>query len=131
MARAVSNILETKIAFDVNQPPDLRAARHEIGGQGIAPGRYRVRRISGILPPGVSKSIGRGRGRTLLLGIPIASFDVRDHRLVYHFWPVVDEIESIDGQLVGRGRLFGRVTFCHFRLERLPSVGTDPQVTRP
>jgi hypothetical protein len=31
----------------------------------------------------------------------------------------VDKIESIDGQLLGRGRLFGRLTICRFRLEWL------------
>jgi len=67
----------------------------------------------------VSKLIGRDRGCTFLFGVPLASFDVKERSFVYHLWPIVDKIESIDGQLLGRGRLFGRLTICRFRLEWL------------
>jgi hypothetical protein len=82
-------------------------------------GHWRVRRISGLLPPGVTKQIGSTTGRTLLFGIPIGSFRIAGHRLIYRLWPIVDEVEAgPDGLFVGRGRLFGW-PFCRFRLERL------------
>ena len=82
-------------------------------------GKWRVRRVSGLLPPGFTKQIGATEGRTLFLGIPIGRFHLDGRRLVYRRWPVVDEIEQRpDGVLMGRGRIFG-VAFCHFRLEPL------------
>jgi hypothetical protein len=85
-------------------------------------GRWRVRRISGLLPPlGVTKRIGPRGGRTLLFGIPVGRFVVDGLRFVYTRWPIVDVLapsgarsDSFDGE----GRLFGR-RFCRFRLEPL------------
>ena len=79
-----------------------------------------MRRLSGLLPPGVTKEIAGGRGRTLLFGVHFGAFRVEAGRLVYSFWPIVDVIEPApDGAdaFVGRGTVFG-VTFCRFRLER-------------
>jgi hypothetical protein len=83
-------------------------------------GHWKVRRISGFLPPaGVSKHIERGRGWTKLFGVPVASFRVQGQRLVYRFWPVVDDLErQPDGTFTGQGRLFGW-PFCRFRLDRV------------
>lgn len=83
-------------------------------------GTWKVRRISGLLPPGVTKEIGAERGRTLLFGIHFGAFRVEGARFVYAFWPIVDMVEPdpdrADG-FVGRGTVFG-LTFCRFRLER-------------
>ena len=80
-------------------------------------GRWRVHRVSGVLPPfGVRKRIQQGRGWTLLGPIPVASFDVRGATLVYRHLPVRDELErQADGTWLGRGLLWGR-EFCRFRL---------------
>jgi hypothetical protein len=85
-------------------------------------GHWRVRRLSGLLPPGVTKRIGRQEGWTYLFGLPVGHFRREADRLVYRVWPVIDEIEARrDGTFVGRGRLFGLI-FCHFRLEPLPAA---------
>ena len=82
-------------------------------------GVFRVRRVSGLLPPfGVTKRIHGSKGVTYLFGLPIGAFRVIGRRFVYRWWPIVDEIDGEDGRgWLGRGRLFGLLTFCHFRLE--------------
>ncbi len=80
-------------------------------------GQWRVRRVSGFLPPGVTKRIGPGDGWTYLLGVPVGHFRVVWPRFLYRFWPVVDELEeSAPGRFVGTGRLLGW-RFCRFALE--------------
>jgi hypothetical protein len=77
-----------------------------------------VQRISGLLPPGVSKRIEGVQGVTRLFGLPVGRFRVEGDRFVYRAWPVVDEVEPTpDGGFVGAGLLFGR-RFCRFRLVR-------------
>ena len=90
-------------------------------------GFWQVRRVSGLLPPGVTKQIQGDRGRTLLFGFHFGSFVVRGDRFVYTFWPIVDVLEPPNdqaaddstpaGAVIGRGTIFG-LTFCRFRLER-------------
>jgi hypothetical protein len=84
-------------------------------------GTFRVRRLSGLLPPfGVTKRIDGATGMTYLFGIPVGKFRVIGRRFVYRWWPIVDEIDGDDrGGHWGRGRLFGVLTFCHFRLDPL------------
>jgi hypothetical protein len=94
---------------------------------GAFDGHFRVRRISGFLPPfGVSKRIEGARGCTYLFGLPIGRFRVVGRRFIYRRWPIVDEMEggpslseAASDRWVGRGRLFGFWTFCRFRLERI------------
>jgi hypothetical protein len=84
-------------------------------------GRFKVRRLSGFLPPfGVTKRIDERRGCTYLFGLPFGWFRVVGRRLIYDAWPIIDELDPPrpDGTVTGRGRLFGLVTFCRFRLER-------------
>lgn len=83
-------------------------------------GVFRVRRISGFLPPfGVTKRIDGSKGTTYLFGIPFGVFRVIGRRFVYRWWPIVDELDGEDARgTLGRGRLFGFLTFCHFRLEQ-------------
>jgi hypothetical protein len=91
-------------------------------------GQFRVRRVSGLLPPfGVTKRIEGAQGCTYLFGVPIGRFRVQGRRFVYRWWPIVDEIERGPtnttrpggGPWPGRGRLFGFLTFCRFLLERI------------
>jgi hypothetical protein len=81
-------------------------------------GSWKVRRVSGLLPPGMTKEIQGDRGRTLLFGLHFGSFRIDGPRFVYLFWPIVDVLESFaPGQpIIGRGTIFG-VTFCRFRLD--------------
>ncbi|HSS40907.1 MAG TPA: hypothetical protein VLT58_19235 [Polyangia bacterium] len=81
-------------------------------------GSWKVRRVSGLLPPGVSKEIQGDHGRTLLFGRHFGSFRIDGSRFVYLFWPIVDVLEppAPDQPVVGRGTIFG-LTFCRFRLE--------------
>lgn len=77
--------------------------------------------ISGLLPPvGVTKHLEGGRGCTYLFGIPFGRFVISGRRFIYDVWPIVDELdpEREDGKIIGRGRLFGALTFCRFRLTR-------------
>jgi hypothetical protein len=106
-----------------------RRPRSEQGRRRVAPvcmrtliGRFRVRRLSGLLPPfGVTKRIDGASGVTYLFGVPIGKFRVVGRRFVYRWWPIVDEIDGDDRNgYRGRGRLFGFLTFCRFRLELLP-----------
>jgi hypothetical protein len=86
-------------------------------------GWFKVGWVSGLLPPiGVTKRLDEGRGCTYLFGIPFGRFVVSGRRFIYDFWPIIDELEPEleDGGVVGRGRLFGALTFCRFRLTRLP-----------
>ena len=100
-------------------------------------GRYRVKRLSGLLPPfGVSKVIEGHQGCTYLFGIPVGRFRVVGRRFIYRRWPIVDELDKPareagipqpdahpgqerrrPGSVTGRGRLLGFLTFCRFRLE--------------
>lgn len=84
-------------------------------------GRFRVKRLSGFLPPfGVTKVIDGRQGCTYLFGLPFGRFIVLGRRFVYRRWPIVDELDPggvKDGQITGRGRLFGFITFCRFRLD--------------
>lgn len=82
-------------------------------------GRWRVERVSGLLPPaGLAKRIGPGRGSTRLGPLPLALFRVRGRTLDYLVWPVRDELRrAADGTWDGRGLVFGR-EFCRFRLVR-------------
>jgi hypothetical protein len=84
-------------------------------------GAFRVRRVSGLLPPfGVTKRIDGSKGTTYLFGLAFGSFRVLGRRFVYKWWPIVDELDSEDADgWLGRARLFGIWTFCHFRLERI------------
>jgi hypothetical protein len=101
--------------------PCRRGRRPYVSRMRALVGRFRVRRLSGLLPPfGVTKRIDGSKGMTCLFGVPIGAFRVIGRRFVYKWWPIVDEIDGEDERgWVGRGRLFGVVTFCRFRLERL------------
>jgi hypothetical protein len=90
----------------------------------MSSGRFKVRWVSGFLPPvGVTKRLEGGRGCTYLFGIPVGRFTISGRRFIYDFWPIVDELdpEREDGVLMGRGRVFGFLTFCRFRLEPAPT----------
>lgn len=80
-------------------------------------GRWRVERVSGLLPPGgLRKRIGRDGGSTRIGPVPVAPFRVRGRTLDYLLLPVRDELEPTSGGVwEGRGLLFGR-EFCRFRL---------------
>ena len=79
-------------------------------------GRYRVERISGLLPPGLGKTIRANRGVTTLAGRPLAHFGVAGRSLIYDWLPVRDRLErDPDGCWTGRGIVAG-VEFCRFRL---------------
>jgi hypothetical protein len=83
-------------------------------------GTWKVRRIAGVLPPGVTKEIDGERGRTLLFGRHFGAFRVDGGRFVYTFWPIVDLVEpdpDRSDSFLGRGTVLG-LTFCRFRLER-------------
>jgi hypothetical protein len=85
-------------------------------------GWFRVSRVSGLLPPiGVTKHLEGRRGRTYLFGIPFGRFTISGRRFIYDFWPIVDELEAEhdNGGVAGRGRLFGVLTFCRFRLTHM------------
>lgn len=80
-------------------------------------GRWRVRREGGLLPPGVTKHIGRSEGLTLLARVPLGAFRVDGTTLRYKLWPIRDELtRGADGRWHGRGLLFG-IPFCRFRLD--------------
>jgi hypothetical protein len=82
-------------------------------------GRWRVERVSGLLPPfGLRKRIGPRRGSTWLGPIPLGVFRVRGRTLDYAGWPLRDELRPTErGEWSGRSFLFGR-EFCRFRLVR-------------
>lgn len=86
---------------------------------GAMDGHWRVRRVSGFLPPGVTKRITAPVGQTLVFGRLFGTFDVLGDRFVYRFWPIVDVVAVADGDaFVGRGLVLG-LQFCRFRLERV------------
>lgn len=82
-------------------------------------GRWRVKRVSGLLPPlGVGKRIGERQGVTTVLGLPVARFSIEGREFRYRRLPVCDLLAARgDGTWDGEGRLFGR-RFCRFRLIR-------------
>jgi hypothetical protein len=81
-----------------------------------ASGSYRVERISGLLPPGLGKTIDGDRGVTTLAGKPLARFGTAGRSLIYDWLPVRDRLErEPDGSWTGRGIVAG-VEFCRFRL---------------
>lgn len=82
-------------------------------------GRWRVERVSGLLPPfGFRKHIGPDSGSTRVGPIPVAPFRVRGRTLDYVGWPIRDELTPAEREeWMGRGLLFGR-EFCRFRLIR-------------
>jgi hypothetical protein len=87
--------------------------------EGEFTGRWRVERVSGLLPPvGLRKRIGPRSGSTRLGLLPLARFRVGGRTLDYVGWPLRDELrQGEDGEWLGRGLLFGR-EFCRFRLVR-------------
>jgi hypothetical protein len=82
-------------------------------------GRWRVERVSGLLPSvGLRKHIGSRSGSTRVGPVPLALFRVRGQTLDYLGWPVRDELTRADDDgWLGRGLFFGR-EFCCFRLVR-------------
>lgn len=87
-------------------------------------GRWRVHRVSGVLPPfGVRKQIQEGQGWTLVGFVRVAFFEVHGTTLVYRGLPIRDELErQSDGTWLGRGLLRER-EFCRFRLVEARSTG--------
>jgi hypothetical protein len=79
-------------------------------------GDWRVKRESGLLPPGLSKRIRNGKGWTRFLGLPLLPFRSVGSVLSYGLLPIRDElVPGARGEWLGRGLLFGR-EFCRFRL---------------
>lgn len=83
-------------------------------------GHWKVRRVSGILPPrGIEKRIGASSGWTLIGKLPVARFRVEGLCFRYQWLPIRDVLtQGEDGDWLGRGKLFGW-EFCRFRLERV------------
>jgi len=87
----------------------------------LSPGRYKVARISGLLPPwGVTKKLWETTGCTYLFGLPIGRFRIKGDRFVYLRWPIVDRLEPEEDE-PGRGRkgvglIAGFIPFCRFQL---------------
>src|SRR6476469_8409450 len=91
-----------------------------------ASGSYRVERISGLLPPGLGKTIDGDRGVTTLGGHPVASFGTAGRSLIYDWLPVRDRLQrEPDGSWTGRGIVAG-IEFCRFRLVPEDTPGEDP-----
>ncbi len=86
-------------------------------------GLWRVRRLSGLLPPmvGVRKRIRGGSGETAVGPLPGVPFDVVGFSLRYRapFRGFVDELEPGVNGFLGRATFRGRV-FGRFALERIP-----------
>jgi hypothetical protein len=86
-------------------------------------GVWRVKRLSGLLPPlvGVRKRIRGASGVTALGPLPGVPFDVVGLSLRYRapFQGFVDELEPAPGGFRGRATFRGRV-FGRFELERIP-----------
>ena len=84
-------------------------------------GVWTVERVSGALPPmvGVRKEI-KGASGVTLAGPLRMRFDVRGNELRYRapFLGLVDRLEPIDGEWLGRATWFGR-EFGRFRLKRV------------
>ena len=91
-----------------------------------ASGRYRVERISGLLPPGLGKTIDGDRGVTTLAGKPLARFGTAGRSLIYDWLPVRDRLQrEPDGSWTGRGIVAG-IEFCQFRLVPEGTPADDP-----
>lgn len=91
-----------------------------VKAMGDLEGRWRVVRDGGLLPPGVTKDVDREGGWTRWFGVRVGAFRQAPGRLVYRGWPIVDEVTRDEaGVWRGRGKLFGRLTFCRFHLEPL------------
>ena len=114
-------VVETRTTSPGSKGEDLCA---KLSGE-VLEGAWRVKRISGLLPPaGVTKHIGGGAGATRVLGLPVAAFRVRGLSLVYRFLPIRDELTPRpDGSWDGRGLLLGW-EFCRFRLIRETAPGS-------
>jgi hypothetical protein len=86
-------------------------------------GVWKVRRLSGFLPPlvGVRKRIHGASGETALGPLPGAPFDVVGLSLRYRapFRGFVDELEPSGDGFLGRATFRGR-QFARFALERIP-----------
>ena len=86
-------------------------------------GIWRVKRLSGFLPPmvGVRKRIRGASGETAVGPLPGVPFDVVGFSLHYRvpFRGFVDELEPAVGGFRGRATFRGRV-FGRFELERIP-----------
>jgi hypothetical protein len=84
-------------------------------------GEWRVRRLSGLLPPlrGVSKRIDGGSGETIVLAGPGIPFDVEGLELHYRrpLGFLVDLLEPHGDGFRGRATAFGR-TYGRFELTR-------------
>jgi hypothetical protein len=83
-------------------------------------GVWTVERVSGALPPmvGVRKEIEGSSGVTVA-GLVRMRFDVRGNELRYRapFLGLVDRLELVDGEWLGRATWFGR-EFGRFRLRK-------------
>lgn len=80
-----------------------------------------VRRLSGLLPPGVTKRITGDAGATYLFGVLFGRFRVvsagDDHaEFHYRLWPITDHVHWTGSRWEGEGRVFG-VRFCRFWME--------------
>jgi hypothetical protein len=86
-------------------------------------GVWRVRRVSGLLPPlvGVRKRIRGSSGETAVGPLPGVPFDVVGLSLRYRapFQGLVDELEPTTDGFLGRATFRGRV-FGRFKLESIP-----------
>src|SRR5206468_9282984 len=75
----------TDVPVEVTRPYVL--AMNEAALPDVLQGSWKVRRVSGLLPPGVTKQIQGDRGRTLLFGLHFGAFRIDGPRFVYLFWP--------------------------------------------
>jgi len=70
--------------------------------EGEFTGRWRVERVSGLLPPvGLRKRIGPRSGSTGLGPLPLARFRVRGRTLDYVGWPLRDELRQREDGALG------------------------------
>jgi len=101
-----------------------RAADRKAGEVGELDGVWKVRRVSGALPPlaGVRKRIAGARGETVVVGGPGLPFDVHGLELRYRpplQW-LVDVLEPDGPRFRGRATAFG-CTYGRFELRRISS----------
>jgi hypothetical protein len=123
VAAAVSPFASPTTQANVAGTPDLEMTPcpAELQSRAAQPdelvGEWLVRRIDGLLLPiGLRKTIGQGRGWTRLWRLPIAAFRVRGQTLYYLGIPIEDRLTPLgDGTWSGRGYVLGR-QFCRFRL---------------
>ena len=73
-------------------------------------GVWAVERVSGALPPlhGCVKRIHGTRGTTGFPHFPGVPFEVRELELRYPLGLLVDRLERLDGDYLGRATLLGR-----------------------